>query len=171
MPAGPAPQVVNAGGLPDTTPLPAAGVLTSTTTFTTTKPGRLLIDLTGSGQMQCPSSSFVHWWIQLDGAAVLSSRMQLGEAVTISFDYNGFPSIHLAGLTSSAVPAGGHTVSLAGGCATGANGGSATSGTPGLAVVTVIKGGATVAPRPRSGRGVDLQPSCVLGPDGRACRP
>jgi hypothetical protein len=148
-------QVVGLGGAPT---LPAAGVTTSSTSVTTTKPGRLLVDFTGSGQLQCPSSSFVRWWIQLDGTPIVSSSMQLGEAVTISFDYAGFPAIHLTGVTTGVVAAGDHTVALAGGCTSGASGGSATSGTPGVGSVTVLANGLAGAP---SARKAPARKSCV----------
>ena len=157
-------EVVGLGGAPT---LPAAGVTTSTASFTTTTPGRLLVDFTGSGQLQCPSSSFVRWWIQVDGTPIVSSSMQLGEAVTISFDYAGFPAISLAGVTADVVPAGDHTVALAGGCTSGANGGSATSGTPGVGSVTVLANG--LAPAPSARRPV-ARKSCVSATSGRSCR-
>jgi hypothetical protein len=113
-------------------------VQTSSTTFKTVNPGRLLITYTGSGQLQCATSSFVRWWLQVDGQPVHSSAMQLGEAVTISFDYNGFPAITLTGVTDGIVPAGTHTLALVGGCTSGANGGSATSGLPGVGSVVNI---------------------------------
>ncbi|GAA4707135.1 hypothetical protein [Nocardioides conyzicola] len=150
-------QVVGLGG---SATLPAAGVTTSAATFTTTKAGRLLVDFTGSGQLQCPSSSFVRWWIAVDGTPVVSSSMQLGEAVSISFDYAGFPAIHLAGITDGPVPAGDHTVNLSGGCTSGASGGSATSGTPGVGSVTVLDDSATVPAAARKGT---ARKSCVSG--------
>ncbi|KQW47937.1 hypothetical protein ASC77_16145 [Nocardioides sp. Root1257] len=156
-------EVVGLGATPT---LPAAGVTTSTATFTTTKTGRLLVEFTGSGQLQCPSSSFVRWWIQVDGTPILSSSMQLGEAVTISFDYAGFPAIHLTGITADAVPAGDHTVALAGGCTSGANGGSATSGTAGVGSVTVLANGLAPTPSARHA----ARKSCVSAASGRSCR-
>jgi hypothetical protein len=160
-------QIVHAGGLPTSTALPAAGVQTSAVTFTTTKPGRLLLDFTGSGQLQCPSSNFVQWWIQLDGTPVMSSRVQLGEAVAIGFDYNGFPAIHTSGVTADVVGAGEHTMLLAGGCNSGANGGSATSGNPGVGTITVLASGFTSTPSARAGRS---RTSCVQDTSGRTCR-
>ena len=154
-------------GLGDTTTLPAAGVTTSTTSFTTTTAGRLLVDFTGSGQLQCPSSSFVRWWIQVDGTPIVRSSIQLGEAVTISFDYNGFPAIHLTGVTADVVPAGDHTIALAGGCSSGANGGSASTGLAGVGSVTVLAHG--LAPTPVA-RHAASRKSCVAAASGRSCR-
>ena len=157
-------EVVGLGATPT---LPAAGVTTSSTTFTTTKAGRLLVDFTGSGQLQCATSSFVRWWIQVDGTPIVSSSMQLGEAVTISFDYAGFPAIHLTGITADSVAAGDHTIALAGGCTSGASGGSATSGTAGVGSVTVLSNGLAAAPAPARHA---ARKSCVSASSGRACR-
>jgi hypothetical protein len=140
-------EVVGTGSTPPD--LPTAGVTTSGTTFTTSKPGRLLVDFTGAGQLQCASSNFVRWWIQVDGVPIASSSVRVGEAVAISFDYNGFPAIHLTGITTDVIEPGNHTVSLAGGCATGASGGSTSSGTAGSGVVTVLAPDAVGSPAAR----------------------
>jgi hypothetical protein len=156
-------QVVGLGGAPT---LPAAGVTTSSTTFTTSTAGRLLVDFTGTGQLQCPSSSFVRWWIQVDGTPIVDSSLQLGEALAITFDYNGFPAIHLTGITSDAVAAGDHTIALAGGCTSGANGGAAISGSAGVGSVTVLSNGLTTpAPTRHAAR-----KSCLATASGRSCR-
>ncbi|MEP9363300.1 hypothetical protein ABLE68_10070 [Nocardioides sp. CN2-186] len=157
-------QVVALGAEPT---IPPVGVTTSSTTFTTSQPGRLLVDFTGSGQLQCPTASFVRWWIQVDGTPIVSSSIQLGEALTISFDYNGFPAIALSGVTDDVVEPGDHTIALAGGCTSGANGGSATSGTPGVGSVTVLAHGLSSTP---SARHSAAQRSCVSATSGRSCR-
>lgn len=160
-------EVVQAGGIPATTPLPAVGVSTSSVGFTTRTAGRLVLDLTGSGQLMCPSSSFVHWWIRLDGEPVLSSRMQLGEAAAIDFTYAGFPSIHLTGATAGAVAPGDHVAQLVGGCSSGANGGSASTGNPGLLTATVAHRGIAPTARPATAR---ARSSCVTAGGGESCR-
>jgi hypothetical protein len=136
-------EVVHAGGLDASTPFPAIGMITSPADFTTSKAGPLLVELTGSGQLGCPSGSFVHWWLQVDGVDVPNSRIQLGEAVAINFDYNGFPAIHLTGVTAAPVPAGTHTMRMVAGCSTGSNGGAASTSLPGVGSATVLRSGFT----------------------------
>ncbi|WP_028643958.1 hypothetical protein [Nocardioides sp. URHA0020] len=157
-------QIVPLGGAPT---LPTAGVATSTTTFTTTRAGRLLVDFTGAGQLDCTTSNFVRWWLRLDGAPIVSSSLQLGEAVSITFDYNGFPAIHLTGVTADVIAAGDHTLALVGGCTSGSNGGSAISGTPGVGSVTVLSHGLASIP---SARHSAARKSCVSTGSGDACR-
>lgn len=157
-------EVVPLGGAPT---LPPVQVTTSSTTFTTSASGRLLLDLTGTGQLTCATSSFVRWWIQVDGVPVPSTSLQLGEAVAIDFSYNGFPAIRLAGVTAATIAPGSHTIALAGGCTSGASGGSAISGTPAVGAVTVLANGlagAAPARHPTERR------SCLATVAGRSCR-
>jgi len=161
-------EVLALGGAPT---LPPSQVTTSSTAFTTTKAGRLLVDFTGSGQLGCASSSFVRWWLEVDGTPIVSSSMQLGKATGISFDYAGFPAIHLTGITAAVVPAGSHTVTLTGGCLSGSSGGSASSLTPGVGSVTVLSPAVATAPTARhAARQPAARRSCVTTSGGSSCR-
>jgi hypothetical protein len=142
--------------------LPPTQVTTSTTTFTTTRKGRLLIDFTGSGQLNCSSASFVQWWLQLDGVPVRSSSLQLGRATSISFDYNGFPAVHLTGITDS--------VRLAAGCASGTSSGSASSFLAGVGSVTVLARGLAPSNTARHVARESARKACVTTDSDRRCR-
>jgi hypothetical protein len=161
-------QVLALGGTPT---LPPSQVSTSSTTFTTTRAGRLLIDFTGSGQLGCASVNFVRWWLQVDGTPIVNSSLQLGKAAgSIGFDYNGFPNIHLTGVTDAPVAAGEHTLVLLGGCTSGSSAGSGSSSLPGVGSVTVLSNGVASTPSARHAAAPGARRACVTTGAGRTCR-
>lgn len=114
--------VANSGGT--FTPSPAQVTLGSTT-FTTTKSGRLHITMHVNGAVICATTNSFDAWIAVDDVPVMNSHRVLFEPpVGAGFDSDGFGPITMEGLTAAPVAAGTHTVKVNLAC----NSGSASAG-------------------------------------------
>ena len=86
-------------------------------TFTTTRAGKLLLHKDANVSMDCPSASFVRWFLSLDGAPVPSSVRVVAETAASS-------PLSFTGITAESVPAGQHSVTVSAMCSAGAAGAS-----------------------------------------------
>jgi hypothetical protein len=84
-------------------------------TFTTTRPGRLLLVKSLAGYLACSATSW--WWLTLDGVPVRESVQLNPQATT-------FVPMTLNGVTSQAVAAGAHSLGVGAMCFSGSSGGA-----------------------------------------------
>ena len=159
-------DIIPIGGAAPGFVFPAAQMTTTPTPVTTLRPGRLLVELTGSGQLACATDSFANWWLTVDGAPIRSSMIPLGEATAIGFNFDGFPGITLSGVTDDVISAGAHTIGMAAACSSGASAGSASRFAPGTGMVTVLNSGFQPPARPLRAR----QRTCIIDSGGGRCR-
>lgn len=97
-------EVIVAGGAPTTFTFPAAQLTSGQQNVTTSKSGHLALRYVGAGSLTCVSATSFYAWLEVDGAPVPSSRVEIGESD------NNLPQQVLQGATAVPIPAGTHQV-------------------------------------------------------------